>query len=145
MEAVLLLIQELATYEKAAGEVIQTAETLRRDGFGERPLFDCMVAIDTQTEEMLGMALTYIRYSTWKGPVLYLEDLVVKEEFRRKGIGKALLTAVIEHAKAGGYERVTWQVLDWNAPAIDFYRKLGAELDPTWINCHLPLLEKNHL
>ncbi|MFN4913954.1 MAG: GNAT family N-acetyltransferase [Sphingomonadales bacterium] len=128
------LIKELALYEKAPAEVINTPEQLLRDGFNaENPLYKAHVA-QTDNGTIIGFALCYIRYSTWKGPVLYLEDLYVNEAYRRYGVGKALFENCIEMARSNGYKRLTWQVLDWNQPAIDFYKQWNARLDPEWIN-----------
>ena len=130
---VLQLIQELAEYEKAPNEVTNTLEDMRRDGFGERPVFEFFVAEAEGT--IVGIALYYTAYSTWKGRTIYLEDLVVTERLRRSGIGKKLFDAVAEEAKRVGAKRFRWQVLEWNEPAIAFYKKIGAELDGEWINC----------
>ncbi|NBP05543.1 MAG: GNAT family N-acetyltransferase [Bacteroidetes bacterium] len=132
--AIFSLIKELALYEKAPHEVINTPEKLLNDGFGSTsPLFTAEVA-EWKDGSIIGFSLCYIRYSTWKGPVLYLEDLYVQEQYRRYGIGKALFENCIEMAKREGYKRLAWQVLDWNQPAIDFYKKWNASLDPEWIN-----------
>lgn len=132
---VLRLIKELAAYEKAPDEVTITLDDLEQDGFGERPLFGFLVA---ETEGTIaGMALYFFSYSTWKGKCMYLEDIVVSESFRRKGIGTKLFTALIEEARLFGAERLQWQVLDWNEPAQTFYRKINAHLDAAWINCKL--------
>ena len=132
--AIFQLINELAVFEKAPHEVINTPEGLLHDGFTiNPPLYTAQVSENAEGV-ILGFSLCYIRYSTWKGPVLYLEDLYVKESFRGNGIGKALFESCIEYAKANGYKRLTWQVLDWNRTAIDFYKKWNAVLDPEWIN-----------
>lgn len=130
--ALLSLITELAEYEKAVHEVeIQTSQ-LQVDGFGENPLFHVIVAVKDKT--IIGMAFYYYKYSTWKGRCLFLEDLVVREAFRKEGVGGLLFEAVIEVAKSENVKRMEWQVLDWNDPAINFYKKYNAELDPEWIN-----------
>nr|WP_222619823.1 GNAT family N-acetyltransferase [Pontibacter sp. KCTC 32443] len=134
MPQVLQLIQELAEYEKAPNEVTNTLEDMRRDGFGERPIFEFFVA-ESEAEGIVGISLYYTAYSTWKGRTIYLEDLVVTERLRRSGIGKKLFDAVAEEAKRLGAKRFRWQVLDWNEPAIAFYKKIGAELDGEWMNC----------
>ena len=126
------LITELAIYEKAENEVEITAAQLERDGFGQNPLFHVIVA--EKEAEIIGMAFYYFKYSTWKGSCLYLEDLVVKEAFRKAGVGSELFEAVIRVAKQEQVKRMEWQVLDWNEPAINFYKKYNAELDPEWIN-----------
>ena len=134
VNAVFELITELALYEKAPHEVINTPEKLRKDGFEtDSPLFIAHVA-EWNDGTIIGFSLCYTRYSTWKGPVLYLEDLYVKEDFRRFGAGKALFQNCVDIAVAKGYKRLTWQVLDWNKPAIDFYSKWNANMDSEWIN-----------
>ncbi|GHE57956.1 MULTISPECIES: GNAT family N-acetyltransferase [Roseivirga] len=135
LPSVLELIKELAVYEKALHEVEITLEQLEEDGFGEEPVFQFLVA--TENEQIVGLALYYFRYSTWKGKAIYLEDLVVKESHRGKGYGQKLLDAIVEEARQTGSKQVRWQVLDWNEPAINFYKKLGAHLDGEWINCTL--------
>jgi len=137
MNAVFDLIMELAVYEHAPNEVTNTVEQLIEDGFGERPLFECLVA--TVNDRVIGFALAYVSYSTWKGKCLYLEDFLVTEEYRRKGIGLLLFKQLHKIAVTGNYKRFHWQVLDWNDPAIQFYKKYKAELDETWINCRLVL------
>jgi len=132
---ILRLIRDLARYEKAEKEVVITTETLINDGFENGRSFECTVAeIDGN---VVGVALYYPRYSTWKGKYLYLEDLIVMERERGKGIGSALLKEVITIAKAQNAARLEWQVLDWNKGAIRFYEKVGATLDNEWINARL--------
>ena len=131
----LRLIQELALFEKAPKEVIATEETLLKWGFGENPLFVSWVA--EMEGEVVALALCYTRYSTWKGPVLYLEDLVVTENARSQGIGKALFEQCIAYAKSQNYSRMVWQVLDWNQPAIEFYQKYQASFEGEWLNAHI--------
>lgn len=131
------LILELAHFEKAPGEVIADEQTLLRNGFSENPLFLAWVAeID---DEIVGMALCYVRYSTWKGPVLYLEDLIVTKSFRGRGLGKKLFETCLNFAKSQGYPRMLWQVLDWNQPAIDFYEAYGANFEAEWLNGYVDL------
>lgn len=130
---VLGLIQELAVYERAPNEVTNTLREMERDGFGENPIFKFFVA--EGENGIVGIALYYTAYSTWKGKTLYLEDLVVTERLRRSGIGRKLFNAVAQEAKETGAKRFRWQVLEWNEPAILFYKKIGAELDGEWINC----------
>ncbi|MCS6820754.1 MAG: GNAT family N-acetyltransferase [Microscillaceae bacterium] len=130
--ALLALIKELALYEKAPHEVINTEAQLLADGFGEKPLYGFYVA--KVKEQTVGMALYYYRYSTWKGKVLYLEDLYVKPEYRRLKIGKALFERIRQHAIANHCRRISWQVLHWNEPAIQFYKQLGAVFDAEWLN-----------
>ncbi|MEJ6797057.1 MAG: GNAT family N-acetyltransferase [Flavobacteriales bacterium] len=126
------LITELAIYEKAEKEMEITAVQLERDGFGQNPLFHAVVA--EKEAEIIGMAFYYYKYSTWKGSCLYLEDLVVREACRKEGVGSKLFEAIIRVAKLKKVKRMEWQVLDWNEPAINFYNKYNAELDPEWIN-----------
>lgn len=129
------LIVELAEFERAPLEVTNTLEDLERDGFGENPIYKIFVA--ESTEGIVGIALYYIAYSTWKGRTIYLEDLVVTEKMRRAGIGRKLFKAVVQDAKELGAKRFRWQVLEWNEPAIAFYKKIGADLDSEWVNCTL--------
>lgn len=130
------LIMELAVFEKAPDAVINTPEQMLEDGFGPNPVFWFHVA-EHPTDGVVGMALCYTRYSTWKGPCIYLEDLIVTETHRRKGLGKLLLDQVVADAHERKSPLVIWQVLDWNTPAIDFYKSVGAVPDPQWINCKL--------
>lgn len=130
------LIQELALYERAPEEVTNTLELMLQDGFGERPVFEFLVA-EAEDGHIPGMSLYYWRYSTWKGKRLYLEDIIVSEPFRGQGIGKLLFDATIEQARQAGATGMMWQVLDWNEPAIRFYEKYAARMDGGWINCHL--------
>lgn len=136
MTAVHALIHELATYEKAPEEHTCTIEQLTEDGFGPNPIFECLVS-EMPDKGVVGMALFFTKYSTWKGMCIYLDDLMVHEPYRGLGIGKALLHELMGIARDRKAQRLEWQVLDWNEPAIGFYRALGAELDPTWINCKL--------
>jgi GNAT superfamily N-acetyltransferase len=132
---VLALIQELAVYERAPEAVTNTLEMMRRDGFGPTPIFGFFVL--EGGSDLLGLALYYTAYSTWKGRMLYLEDLVITEPARRGGYGRLLFDAVVAEARRTGARRLKWQVLDWNEPAIKFYKKLGAELDGEWLNGNL--------
>ena len=129
---VLDLVKELALYEKALNEVTITLNELEKDGFGENPIYWIILA--ENEKGILGMSFYYIRYSTWKGRCLYLEDIVVKEEYRGHKIGKVLFEETIKAAKEMNAKLMTWQVLDWNEPAINFYKKFNAELDGEWIN-----------
>jgi len=130
MPAVLELIKELAAFEKEPEAVVVTADDLLRDGFGSNPLFHTFVA---EVEgEIVGMALYYYRYSTWKGKTIHLEDLIVKEKMRGTGIGMALYTEIMKQGKADGVRRIEWNVLDWNRNAIDFYEKSGARVLDDW-------------
>lgn len=130
MPAVLELIQELAAFEKEPEAVEVTAEDLKLFGFGDHPLFQCFVA-ETR-EKIQGMALFYYRFSTWKGKTIHLEDLIVREEFRQRGLGSALYKAVMQSAREERLKRVEWVVLDWNENAAEFYRKTGAEVLQKW-------------
>ena len=135
MPAVLLLIQELALYEKAPHEVTNTVEAMERDGFGSHPIYFLWVA--EKNEKIVGIAICYIRYSTWKGQMLYLEDIVVTEKERGKKIGHQLMNTVIQFAQEEQYNGLIWQVLDWNEPAIRFYKKYNAQFDGEWFNVKL--------
>lgn len=130
MGAVLDLIRELAVFEKEPDAVEITQPQLEEDGFGEPSKFNCFLAVSGK--DVLGMALVYPRYSTWKGPALHLEDLIVTRAARGHGIGGALLTEVIRFARDSGARRVSWEVLDWNEPAIAFYKARGARIMRDW-------------
>jgi GNAT superfamily N-acetyltransferase len=132
---VLALIRELAVYEKAEGEVTNTESDMLRDGFGDEPVFRLLVAEMDQT--IVGMAIYFIKYSTWKGKGVYLDDIVVNERHRGWGIGSLLFDAVVNDSRDLGAKQLHWQVLDWNEPAIHFYRKYKADFDGEWINCKL--------
>lgn len=126
------LVQELALFEKAPHEVTVSLEEFENSGFSAQPVWWAFVAeIDN---EIIGFALYYIRYSTWKGCRMYLEDIIITEEYRSKGIGSLLFDRLIEEAKDRNLHGITWQVLDWNESALDFYRKYNAKLDPEWVN-----------
>ena len=131
------LVRELAVFEKAPNEVINTEEKMLEDGFGVNKLFDAFVA--ELNGEIIGLAITYYRYSTWKGKCLYLEDLIVTEKYRGIGAGQQLFTHCIDFGKENGCHKMIWQVLDWNKPALDFYTLYGADLDGEWINGSLDL------
>jgi GNAT superfamily N-acetyltransferase len=130
--AALDLIRELAIYENAPNEVIVNEADMIRDGFGPTRLFHFYVA--TLDNVVIGIALTYIRYSTWKGPMLYLEDLVIREAHRGKGVGKLLFEKCMKRASDLNYEGMIWQVLDWNEPAIRFYDKYQSNYSGEWLN-----------
>ena len=130
MTAVLGLIQELAVFEKEPDAVVVSVDDLVRDGFGEKPLFHTFVA--ELNGEIIGMALYYYRYSTWKGKTIHLEDLIVQEAHRGTGAGLALYTEIMKQGKKDGVRRLEWNVLDWNEPAIRFYQKSGAKLLDDW-------------
>jgi GNAT superfamily N-acetyltransferase len=130
MQGVLALIQELAVFEKEPDAVLITEEDLVRDGFGENPLFQVFVAeVDN---DIVGIALYYYRYSTWKGKTIHLEDLVVKDSMRGTGLGYALYSEIIKQAKKDKVRRIDWNVLDWNTTAIEFYKKSGANVLDEW-------------
>ena len=128
--SILFLIRELAIFEKEPEAVIVTEDQIESEGFGDRPLFECFVA--EVANQVVGMALYYPRYSTWKGPTFHLEDLIVTEPMKGKGIGTQLYNAFLNHAQELGVERVEWAVLDWNLPAIKFYQKSGASVLDDW-------------
>lgn len=129
------LISELALYEKAPNEVTNTVEKLAIDLFVDH-VCEALV-VETDDRKVVGFALHYESYSTWKGRCLYLEDFYIQPEFRRGGIGSRLFTRVVEIARERGVKRMDWQVLDWNEPAIEFYKKHDALLDPEWLNGRL--------
>ena len=152
------LVQELATYERAPDKVTVTLEHFEESGFGEKPVWWAFVATSPLTpvrkaergsrlsplmekglgdEVIVGFALYYIRYSTWKGQAMYLEDIIITNEMRGKGIGKLLFDRLIEEAREKKFNRIIWQVLDWNEPAINFYKKYNAEIDSGWLNCSM--------
>ena len=131
MPTALKLIKELAEFEREPEAVEISIADLERDGFGENPLFNLFVAeIDS---EIVGIALYYYRFSTWKGKTIHLEDLIVTNEMRGKGIGFALYSAVISQGFRDGVRRIEWNVLDWNLPAIAFYEKTGARILKDWL------------
>jgi GNAT superfamily N-acetyltransferase len=127
------LIHELAVYEKAPDEVTVTLDHFEESGFGANPVWWGFVA--EEGEIILGFALYYIRYSTWKGQRMYLEDFLVTEAARGKGIGKLLFDKLIEEAKEKKFHGIVWQVLQWNEPAINFYKKYNTSFDGEWYNC----------
>jgi GNAT superfamily N-acetyltransferase len=129
---VLGLVKELAAYERAPLEVEVTIEEMQNWGFGEDKIFDFFVA--THEKKIVGTALYYYKYSTWKGKCLFLEDIIITEPFRRYGLGTKLFDEVVKVAQAKKVRRMEWQVLEWNEPAINFYKKYKAVLDPEWIN-----------
>lgn len=126
------LVRELAVYEKAPNEVTVSLAHFEESGFGKNPVWWAFVA-DTE-DGIQGFALYYIRYSTWKGQAMYLEDILVTEDARGKGIGKLLFDQLIVEAKEKGFDRMIWQVLEWNEPAINFYKKYNASFDGEWLN-----------
>lgn len=138
---VLQLIKELAIYEKAPNEVVVTEDQMLDYGFGKEPLFKFIVA--EINGQIVGISLYYIRYSTWKGPMLYLEDLVVNEKFRGNGIGHLLFKETMRIAHQNNYAGMIWQVLDWNEPAINFYNKYEASYSDEWLNGKLSQQQLN--
>lgn len=132
LPAILSLIKELAEYEKAPAEVEVSVSEMENWGFGPEKLFDFFVA--EQNGKIVALALYYYKYSTWKGKCLFLEDIIVTEKMRGEGIGKLLFDKIVEVAKKDKVRRLEWQVLDWNEPAIKFYKKYNATLDSEWLN-----------
>lgn len=129
------LVKGLAEYEKAPGEVTITTHEFEQAGFGPAKVWDALVA---ETDgKIIGFALWYIRFSTWKGKRVYLEDIFVEPGYRGKGVGKKLFEALTDQARRLGIGGVVWQALEWNEPALDFYRNLGARFDDGWMNCSL--------
>ena len=129
------LVNELALFERAPEQVTVTLQEFEDAGFGAKPVWEAYVAeVDGI---IVAMALYYVRYSTWKGCRLFLEDLIVTEEFRGKGIGKSLFDRIIVEAKELGFSGMVWQVLDWNEPALNFYKKYEASIEPGWLNASL--------
>jgi GNAT superfamily N-acetyltransferase len=127
------LINELAVFERAPEQVTVTLSHFEESGFGPNPVYWAFVA--EMEETILGFAVYYIRYSTWKGQRMYLEDLLVTEEHRGKKIGQLLFERLITEAREKGFKGITWQVLHWNEPAINFYKKFNASFEGEWINC----------
>ena len=132
------LIRELAAFERVPDSVTVSLPYFEESGFGEKPVWQAFAAVDA-ADGIVGFALWYTRYSTWKGRRLYLEDLIVTQAWRGKGIGTQLMDALIEEAKS--YAGMSWQVLDWNEPAIRFYEKYGAHMNAGWLNVSL---DNNH-
>lgn len=135
LSRVLELVRELAEYERAPHEVTNTVSKMEIDGFGPNTVFGFFVAESDSL--IVGLSLYYWRYSTWKGRRLYLEDIIVTDSYRGKGIGKQLFDRTMQKTLDENCTGMMWQVLDWNEPAINFYKKYGAKLDSEWINCHL--------
>ena len=130
MSQVLELVKELADFEKEGNAVEVTVDDLLKDGFSDPKKFHCFVA--ENLGNIVGMALVYPRYSTWKGPVIHLEDLIVTEKMRGTGLGTALLNEVVKYGNSLGVKRISWEVLDWNEPAINFYESKGANVMRDW-------------
>jgi GNAT superfamily N-acetyltransferase len=140
------LVRELAVYEQAPDAVTVDPAHFEESGFGHQPVWWAFVATIDDTgspsgERIVAFALYYVRYSTWKGQAMYLEDLIVTEDMRGQGIGAMLFDRLKTEARERGWTRITWQVLEWNEPAIRFYRRMGASLDPEWVNGALDLLD----
>jgi GNAT superfamily N-acetyltransferase len=129
------LVKELAEFERAPQAVVNTEQMLLEDGFGTNAIYKAFVA--EANEKIVGLALYYTAYSTWKGKIFFLDDIVVTAQYRRYGIGKKLIDHVLTEAQKAGVNQIRWQVLEWNTPAIEFYKKVGMELDPEWINCRM--------
>lgn len=134
---VLELINELALYEKAPEQVTNTIAMMEADGFGPNPVFGMFVCEKNESSEIIGIAIYYYRYSTWKGKRIYLEDLVVTQSERGHGAGKLLFDRIMKKGLEENCTGMMWQVLDWNEPAINFYNKYGATLEAGWLNAHL--------
>lgn len=137
------LVHELAEFEKAPQEVTVNFNHFVESGFGQNPVWWAFVAEvspgQNGTKEIVAFALYYVRYSTWKGQRMYLEDIIVTRAWRGRGIGKRLMDRVLEEAKARQFTGLMWQVLDWNEPAIQFYKKYNATFDAGWVNCNVDL------
>jgi ribosomal protein S18 acetylase RimI-like enzyme len=129
------LIKELALFEKALDQVSNTVSLMEKDGFGEDPIFGFFVA--ERGTALVGLSLYYFRYSTWKGRRLYLEDIIVTERERGTGLGKQLFEKTMELSIEKECTGMMWQVLDWNEPAINFYKKYNSKIEDEWLNCHL--------
>ena len=135
LPAVLELVKELAEYEKALDQVVNTVERMEEDGFSEHPVYGFIVA--EENDVVIGTSIYYYRFSTWKGKRLYLEDLVVTESRRGDGAGKLLFEATLEVARETKCSGMMWQVLDWNEPAINFYKKYDTRFEAEWLNCNI--------
>ena len=133
VSAMMKLVHELAEFEKAPEEVLNTETQMLVEGFGERPAFEALLA--EADGKVCGMSAYYYSYSTWKGRSIYIDDIIVSENYRGNGVGRALIEATIQVAKKEGVGKLHWQVLDWNKPAIKFYAKYEPTFDAEWINC----------
>ena len=140
---ILELIKELANYENAADQVTITLKELEIDGFGEKPCYNFLVA--EKNTQIIGMSFYFIRYSTWKGKFLFLEDFIVTKKYRRMGVGKALFDATIQICQELNLNGMCWQILDWNTPAIKFYKKYKSEISSDWLNGKLTKNQINNL
>lgn len=132
------LVNELAIFEKAPEEVKTSVEIYTQDAFGDKSWFEFFVAEETGTG-VVGVAIFYFGYSTWKGRMLYLDDLVIAASHRRKGIGNMLIDQLVAYGQEQGVQLMKWQVLDWNEPAINMYKKIGAKIEDEWWDCKLSL------
>lgn len=130
---IMKLVRELAEFERAPEQVVNSEKILLQDGFGKESVYKVFIAEAADTNEVIGMALYYTAYSTWKGKILFLDDLVVTESYRKFGIGRKLMNEFLKAAKEEGVNQIRWQVLDWNKPAIEFYKTLNADFDAEWI------------
>ena len=131
------LVQELADFERAPHEVTVTLDHFIESGFGKNPVWYGFVAEENET--IVGFIVYYVRYSTWKGQRMYLEDFLVTENARGKGVGKLLFDRLIEEAKEKKFNGIVWQVLDWNETAINFYKKYNAKIESEWLNCSIEI------
>ena len=143
LPSVLKLIKELADYENAIDQVTITLEDLQQDGFGSHPWYWFLVA--EKEGEIIGLSFYFVRYSTWKGKFLFLEDFVIKEEYRRQGVGSILFEETIKICKKLNMNGMCWQVLDWNTPAINFYKKYNATISNNWLDGKLTSEQLNYL
>jgi GNAT superfamily N-acetyltransferase len=131
------LVKELAEYERAPDEVTVSAEHFEESGFGNNPVWWALVA--EADKQVVGFALYYVRFSTWKGSRMYLEDILVTKNMRGKGIGRKLFDSIIVEARKKKFSGIVWQVLDWNEPAINFYKKYGAKISGEWLTASLEI------
>ena len=137
LPCVLKLIKELADYENALNEVTITLKELEKDGFGSNPLYWFLVA--EKRNKIIGLSFYFIRYSTWKGKFLFLEDFVIEKQYRNQGVGSALFEETINICKQLKLNGMIWQVLDWNKSAINFYKKYNADISSKWLNGKLTI------
>lgn len=137
--AMMDLIKELAAFEKEKESVTITMDHFLESGFGDHPVWWALVAEDVDTKQVIGMALYYIRFSTWRGQMMYLEDIVVRDDWKGKGVGQLLMNSLIKIAEEKKFAGMMWQVLDWNSRAIQFYKKYPVIFDESWINVRIDL------